>query len=244
MRIAVLEDEPDQLAQLVRVLQEQFTQGDVTSTCVAFADGRSLQRTLRRETFDLIVLDWNVPGLDGAELLQWLRTWQKSPVPVLMLSSRSSERDVAKALGLGADDYMVKPVRLLELRARLQRLLKRSHSLEPSDRRHFGRWEFDQVSHSVLIHPEHDDGAPPRRQELSSREFKLALMLFQNIGHVVSRAHLLESAGYDGDLPSRTLDMHIYRLRNKLELEAAQGLTLRTVYGRGYCLDATLEAAA
>ena len=83
------------------------------------------------------------------------------------------------------------------------------------------------------------DDAPPQQHMLSDREFKLALTLFQHMGGIVSRAHLLESAGYSGEeLPSRTLDSHMYRLRNKLGLDAERGLSLRTVYGRGYRLEA------
>lgn len=111
-----------------------------------------------------------------------------------------------------------------------------------SEQELFGRWEFDRLTQSVLIHPLPPDSAPPERHALTDREFKLALVLFQHMGGVVSRAHLLESAGYSSEeLPSRTLDSHIYRLRSKLGLEAARGLSLRTVYGRGYRLEATRQ---
>ena len=245
MRILILEDDPVQSAYLARTLEQQFADPDTAVTCVEFDDGVQAQRVLRRESFDLLLLDWNVPGLDGTELLQWLRIWQGDSVPVLMLSSRTSEHDVAKSLNAGADDYIVKPFRPLELRARIQRLLARRQARgATSSPERFGRWEFDRASLSVLIHPDPPDGAPPVRQELSNREFKLALTLFQNIGRVLSRAHLLESAGYSGnELPSRTLDSHIYRLRGKLALEPGSGMSLRTVYGRGYCLEAPSPAS-
>ena len=192
---------------------------------------------------DLLVLDWNVPGLAGVELLRWLRTWQADQVPTLMLSSRASEHDVAEALNLGADDYIVKPFRPLELRARVQRLMARRLPVVPSDGERFGRWEFDRLTRSVLIHPAPGEDTPAERHALTDREFSLALTLFQHMGGIVSRAHLLESAGYSSEeLPSRTLDSHIYRLRSKLGLEAARGLSLRTVYGRGYRLEFTQQA--
>ncbi|WP_431513718.1 response regulator transcription factor [Variovorax sp. DAIF25] len=239
MRIAILEDDPDQLSHLVRTLEQLLTIGDTTVSCTALSDGLALQQVLRRESFDLLVLDWNVPGLAGVELLRWLRTWQADQVPTLMLSSRASEQDVVEALSLGADDYIVKPFRPLELRARVQRLMARRAPVESSPGERFGRWEFERLTHSVLIHPAPGEAAAPERHALSDREFSLALTLFQHLGGIVSRAHLLESAGYSSDeLPSRTLDSHIYRLRNKLGLEAARGLSLRTVYGRGYRLEA------
>jgi DNA-binding response OmpR family regulator len=243
MRIAILEDDPDQQSHLVRTLEHLLTVGDTTVACTTFADGTALQGVLRRESFDLLVLDWNVPGLEGVELLKWLRTWQRDLVPVLMLSSRASEQDVVQALNFGADDYIVKPFRPLELRARVQRLMARRTPVAQSDQERFGRWEFDRLTQSVLIHPVAPPGAPAERHALTDREFKLALTLFQHIGGVVSRAHLLESAGYSSEeLPSRTLDSHIYRLRSKLGLEAERGLSLRTVYGRGYRLEATQQA--
>jgi DNA-binding response OmpR family regulator len=239
MRIAVLEDEPDQSAHLVRTLEQMFTQGDALAVCSAFADGAEMQRVLRRESFDLLVLDWNVPGLDGAQLVEWLRVWQKNPVPVLILSSRGSEHDVAKALNAGADDYIIKPFRPVELRARVQRLITRRNPSAAEARQRFGRWEFERASLSMLVHADPPDLAPPQQYKLTDREFRLALALFENLGCVVSRAHLLESAGYSGEeLSSRTLDSHIYRLRNKLGLSPEHGLSLHAVYGRGYCLEA------
>ncbi|MGJ7609076.1 response regulator transcription factor [Variovorax sp. LT1R20] len=242
MRIAILEDDPDQLSHLVGTLEQLLTVGETDVTCITFSNGSTLQQALRRESYDLLVLDWNVPGLAGVELLQWLRKWQTDKVPVLMLSSRASEQDVVQALNLGADDYIVKPFRPLELRARLQRLMARRAPVASPDRERFGRWEFDRVSQSVLIQPAPGDDAPAQRQTLTDREFRLALTLFQHMGDTVSRAHLLESAGYSNEeLPSRTLDSHIYRLRSKLGLEAESGLSLRTVYGRGYRLEATQQ---
>jgi DNA-binding response OmpR family regulator len=243
MRIAILEDDLDQLAHLAQSLEQLLTVGDTTVACTTFSDGNALQQVLRQESFDLLVLDWNVPGLEGIELLKWLRTWQRDLVPVLMLSSRASEQDVVQALNFGADDYIVKPFRRLELRARVQRLMAKRSPVAESDRERFGRWEFDRLSQCVLIHSVAPDETPVERHPLTDREFKLALTLFKHMGGVVSRAHLLESAGYSSDEPSsRTLDSHIYRLSSKLGLEAARGLSLRTVYGRGYRLEATQQA--
>ena len=124
MRIATLEDDEVQQALLVRTLLQQLS-GEEAVHCQVLADGKALQRLLRRESFDLVILDWSVPSMDGLELLRWLRTWKGSRVPVLMISSKGAEHDVVEALSAGADDYIVKPFRPLELRARITRLLHR-----------------------------------------------------------------------------------------------------------------------
>lgn len=237
MRIAILEDDDAQLAHLLHTLNTQLVLADETVSCTTFQQGKALQDALRRETFDLLVLDWNVPDLDGTDLLQWLRNFQGNQVPVLMLSSRASERDVAGALGLGADDYVVKPFRPLELCARIRRLAARRQPARVSDVLAFGDWTFDRLSQTVRF----EEGSSGAVQfSLTDREFRLTLALFRNLGTVVSRAYLLESAGYGGEVvSSRTLDSHIYRLRNKLGLTMERRMQLQTVYGQGYRLEAS-----
>jgi DNA-binding response OmpR family regulator len=232
MRIAILEDESDQMEHLVRSLEHHLVLGDESVVCVRFDRGEPLRLALRRETFDLLVLDWNVPDLDGVDLLRWLRQHQQSAVPVIMLSSRSSERDVAAALSLGADDYLVKPLRPLELAARIKRLLVKQEADVWKPVQRFGAWVFDRASSSVQI--EQEGGS--QRFELTDRDFRLALALFRNLGRPVSRAYLMESMGLNGDLQSRALDTQIYRLRSRLGLGPSRGLQLQTVYGQGYRL--------
>ena len=237
MRIAVLDDDPTQLGFLVHTLKRGLDTGDESVTCVPFDKGEALRKSLRQETFDLLVLDWNVPDLDGVELLHWLRSFQKSDVPVIMLSSRSAERDVAGALGIGADDYVVKPFRAMELCARIRRLMKRQPlvAAAATQQERFGAWKFDQPN--LCVHFKAQDGTTTRIP-LTDREFRLALALFRHLGHPVSRAYLLEKLGVQGpEMPSRALDSHIYRLRSKLGLHSASGLRLQTVYGRGYRLE-------
>jgi len=241
MRIAILEDDPIQQELLVRTLVQQMG-GEEKVHCRAFADGRELQRLLRRESFDLVILDWSVPSLNGMELLRWLRTWKASRVPVLMVSSKGAEHDVADALNAGADDYIVKPFRPLELRARVMRLLQRGNPAPLGGRQTVGRWTLDPAAHAVGY--QRTPEAPLEQHALTGREFQLAQLLFSRLGQTVSRAHLLEAAGYaTEEEPSRTLDSHIYRLRKKLQLDAGRGMNLRTIYGQGYCLDVMKEPA-
>ncbi len=235
MRIAVLDDDPTQLSYLVHALTRQLEIGEEVISCCPFSQGEALRRSLRQETYDLLVLDWNVPDLDGVELLHWLRNFQKSEVPVIMLSSRGAERDVAGALGIGADDYVVKPFRTLELCARIRRLMARRPLPAAMDIEHFGDWRFDRPNLNVQF-PAPDGKI--QQISLTDREFRLAMALFRHTGQPVSRAYLLESLGVHGEeMPSRALDSHVYRLRNKLGLHSASGMRLQTVYGRGYRLE-------
>jgi len=237
MRIAVLEDEPAQMSLRVDMLERRLLIIEEPVSCVPFSSGEALREALRTDSFDLLVLDWNVSDLNGVELLAWLRKQRESTVPVVMLSSRHSERDVASALGTGADDYVVKPFRPLELAARIQRLLKSRHVAAANSLESFGSWVFDRISSTVRIGAA--GAEPARRVVLSDSEFRMALALFRNLGRPVSRAHLLECVGREGETPGRALDSQIYRLRIKLRLNVAHGLQLHTVYGHGYRLEAS-----
>lgn len=234
MRIAVLEDEPNQMERLVHVLEHQPSISDESVSCIPFYRSESLRRALRRDTFDLLVLDWDVPDFNGLELLSWLRQQRESSVPVLIVGAHVCERVVSEALLMGADDFVAKPPRPLELAARTWRLLRRQLPAAMTALERFGAWVFDRISFTV--HVEATSAAPADRVALSESEFRLALALFRNMGRSVSRAHLVECIGYSGEAPTRALDSQIYRLRIKLALHA-HGLSLRTVYGLGYRLE-------
>ncbi|CAB3764749.1 hypothetical protein GQ57_17650 [Burkholderia sp. MSh2] len=241
MRIAILEDEPTQMEYLVHALEQQLASCSPPLTCVRFGMGETLRRALRSDTFDLLVLDWNVPDLDGLDLLQWVRKFRESSVPIIMLSSRGSECDVVQALAAGANDYLVKPLRPLELAARIRNQL---HQLQPQAQQRpverFGHWEFDRTSSIArLTHASNVSDI-----ELTEREFRLALALFGNLGQTVSRSYLMERMGINGESPSRSLDSQIYRLRTKLGLRPVHGVRLQTIYGQGYRLEAVNEHAS
>lgn len=243
MRIAVLEDDTPQRVHVIRALNQQMALPEEHITIVPFDKGEALRRALRLDTFDLLVLDWSVPDLDGIDLLRWLRDHQKDTTPVLMLSMHGSERQIAQALDEGANDYVVKPFRTMELCARIRRLL-RQHSdatqakattTQPSLER-YGAWLFDRGLLTVESPTACSD--IPQRCQLTDREFQLALALFRHIGQPVSRSYLLEHASHRGETPSsRALDSHIYRLRSKLGLHPANGVRLQTLYGQGYRLE-------
>ncbi len=235
MRIAVLEDDEAQTTQLQRALSSPFSREEDENACTCYDSGESLRRALRTETFDLLLLDWMVPDLEGLDLLKWLRMERLDTTPVIMLSVRGAERDVAMALNAGADDYVLKPFRPLELRARVARVYQRAARSRTELQSTFGRWAFDAVSKTVRIAGQGDE--PDQTVLLTEREFRFALALFRNLNRTVSRGHLLTAAGGSSqEFPTRPLDIHIYRLRNKLALDGTRSVKLQTVYGQGYRL--------
>lgn len=243
MRIALLDDDEAQIKQLVGALKGPFLPSEGETNCSTFSSGEALRRSLRTETYDVLVLDWMMPDLDGFDLLNWLRTERNDQTPVIMLSVRAAERDVAAALALGADDYIFKPFRPLELRARVARLFERSHKSRLGPASRFGRWDFDSSTNVVKYRSDATEGAKAEEVRLTEKEFKFALTLFRNLDKPVSRGHLLAAAGYSSESITRSLDIHIYRLRNKLRLDGGRDVQLRTVYGQGYRLQRGVEAA-
>ena len=143
----------------------------------------------------------------------------------------------------GANDYVVKPFRSVELCARVRRLLKlrsdqtQANALKQTPlQERYGPWLFDRGQ--LVVEIASPTGAGPQKCHVTDREFRMALALFRHIGQPVSRSYLLEQAGHRGDaLSSRALDSHIYRLRSKLGLHPANGIQLQTVYGQGYRLE-------
>jgi len=239
MRIAIFDRDPNQLVQFAQLLETQIV-SDTPVVCETFREEAALQRNLSRESFDLLIFEWQFIDGSGPRVLQWLRNWRRDCVPIVAVGSRASELDLAQALDLGADDYIAKPVHLHELRARVQRLVNRQGQSGTGGLVRVGPWEFDRISHSAVLRRETGATHLLERYELTPREFDIALKLFQNIGRTLSRSHLLESAGSDEENASRTLDSHIYRLRHKLHLKATNGFRLQAVYGRGYRLEASL----
>lgn len=225
MRIALLEDDV-----AVGLAMQQWLEatGHIVHN---FTSGKTIVREAARESFDMFLLDWHVPDLSGEEVLRWLREKQLSTAPVLFATSRDSEEDIVAALQAGADDYMVKPVRRLELLARVESLLRRTQTkqaeIEPLS---IGPYRINLVDRVVSL-----DGEPI---EMTDKEYELTVFLFRNIGRLTSRGHISESVwGRSSDVQSRTVDTHVSRVRKKLELGPARGVRLTPVYNFGYRLE-------
>lgn len=227
MHIALLEDEPT-LAQEVKTLLE-----GVGHSVVTFEDGHSILRGLLKDTFDLFVLDWQVPGPNGLEVLQHLRTHAKILSPVVFLTSNNAEEQIVSALNAGADDYCSKPLRPVEFLARIaavqRRMLPQVHTAPEGEL--FDGYVFSRVDRTVTI-----DGVTVN---LTEKEFDLCHLLFQNLERPIARNRIMQEVwGREEDALSRTLDVHISWVRRKLGI-GAQGTRLRlnVVHGYGYRLD-------
>jgi DNA-binding response OmpR family regulator len=224
MRISILEDDPDQLALIKRWIAEDGH--DVH----AYLSGREAMKHAGRESFDLFVLDWQVPDVSGAEVLMWLRSNVSPTVPILFVTVRDSEQDIVFALEHGADDYMVKPIRRLELVARLHALLRRAYPREGEKQLSFPPFELDLHRSEVRR-----DG---NKIDLTPKEFELTVALFRNIGRLMSRGHLQETVwGRSGDLATRTVDTHVSQVRKKLDLTPERGYRIVPIYNYGYRLE-------
>ena len=224
MRIAVLDDDLLLLEQIKGTLECHH------HVCHTFADGTSLLKALRHDTFDLLIVDWLLPDMEGTEVVQTVRDMGGMQLPILFITRRNDERDVIEALSRGADDFMSKPLRMGELVARTTALLRRAYPESMGARMAFGAYSFDADKRSLSV-----NGQPI---ELKNREYELALFMFRHAGRLLSRTHLREAVWGDGaETPSRSLDTHMSRLRTKLELTEDNGYTISAIYGMGYRLD-------
>jgi len=226
VRLALLEDDPAQAQTLSRWL------ADAGHDVHVFGLARDLLRQTNHESFDTFLIDWALPDQSGHEVLCRLRTDRGESAPVIFVSSRDAEDDIVAALQAGADDYMVKPIRQRELLHRLEAVWRRCHPQGPGQ--------------EVIDMPPYRFELPARRvlragnpvPALTDKEFQLAAFLFQNLGRLLSRGHLLEAVwGLSAAVPTRTLDTHISRVRRKLELHPANGFRLTPTYSYGYRLE-------
>ncbi len=221
-RVLVVEDEHD-IAVLIKHALERGGDADVEIV----GSGDTALRAASELPPDLVILDLNLPVLSGTEVCRILRARPATATtPILMLTARTSESDRVAGLDLGADDYVSKPFSLRELAARVRALLRRSRqSGVPVTNVYAGthlRADFEAVAVSV-------DGEPVR---LTRREFELLRFLVDNKNRVLSRDRLLERVwGYERSIETRSVDVHVGRLRAKL---GAAGTQIETVVGLGY----------
>ncbi|HUQ99833.1 MAG TPA: response regulator transcription factor [Gemmatimonadaceae bacterium] len=220
-RILVVDDEPDIVALVAYHLAKA---GYSVSTATSGPDGLAIAR---REQPALIVLDLMLPGLSGLEVMEQLQSdAATNRIAVLMLTARREESDRIKGLTLGADDYLTKPFSPPELVLRVAAILRRVKAgrEEQSDVRQIGPLKIDSTSHRVTV--------DEREVELTPTEFKLLALLAERKGRVQPRTLLLEMVWEAAaDIQTRTVDMHVQRLRAKL---GDAGDLIETVRGFGY----------
>jgi DNA-binding response OmpR family regulator len=226
MKVALLDDDQSHNALVASVLDP------AGFLCVSFTQPSKFLSELRKQTFDLVILDWNMPEFSGVETLKLLRADPATAPPVLLLTSRSVEADLVAGLNAGADDYIVKPLQPQVLLARVNAVARRIHRPpgSPTTEQH-GPYRLDPGAHTASWNG--------HVEALTPKEFQLVSLLFNNLSRPLSREYLLRRIwGQRPDLETRTLDAHVSRLRAKLNLRPTNGFRLSTVYGFGYRLEA------
>lgn len=224
--VLIAEDE----AEIADIL-EAYLQRDGFRTAWA-RDGREALQLQQAIKPDLVLLDVQMPHLDGWEVLSSLR--QRGATPVIMLTALDSDVDKISALRVGADDYVVKPFNPTEVIARVRAVLRRSQpgasTLAQAVLR-AGALELDRLSHSAWLHL----GAQRLALPLTATEFRLLQVLAGAPTRVFSRAELIEACLPEGDAQERTIDSHLSKLRKKIEQLGLEGMPT-SVRGVGYCL--------
>jgi len=188
-------------------------------------DGIEALRIARESRPDLIVLDIMLPGMNGLEICQALRS--ESDVPIIMLTARTMDEDRLAGLDIGADDYVTKPFSPRELAARVRAVLRRV----PGERS-LAEIKHGELTVNFMKHEAHLAG---KLLDLTTVEFKLLGAMAAEAGRVFSRAQLIEKAlGYDFEGFDRTIDVHILNLRRKMEPDPSHPIYIKTIYGAGY----------
>lgn len=217
MRLLLIEDDAS-LAQGIRTALKPEGY-----TVDWLADGRQALQAIQNEVFDLLLLDLGLPGLDGLSLLKKIRDEGKQ-LPVLILTARDAVADRIAGLDAGADDYLIKPFDITELKARVRALLRRSAGRAQTVLQ-LGELELNPLSQQVVFQQQ--------PVTLSRREFALLYELMNQPGHVFTRDHLQQLLyGWEEDVESNALEVHIHHLRKKLFPSL-----IRTLRGIGYVLD-------
>ncbi|MBI5142583.1 MAG: response regulator transcription factor [Nitrospirae bacterium] len=232
-RILIVDDEPDLLELVSYTLRKE---GHETVTAL---EGIGALEKLRRDPFDLLILDLMLPGIGGIEICRRLRDHPRtSSLPVIMLTAKGDVSDKVAGLNVGADDYMTKPFSPRELSARVSALLRRADVSRAADN---NPEDEASVGPPVSLGPVLIDPATCRAAcggelvELSATEFKLLLYLARRKGRVFSRDQLLDAVWSDeAFVEPRTVDVHISRLRAKIETDPARPALIRTRRGLGY----------
>lgn len=224
-RILIVEDEPSLSEPLAYLLTREGYE-----TVVA-ADGLAALTEFDRAGADLVLLDLMLPGLAGTEVCRELR--QRSAVPIIMLTAKDSEVDIVVGLELGADDYVTKPYSTRELLARIRAVMRRQIDAGEIDESvlSVGSVRMDVEKHQVTV----DGTVVP----MPLKEFELLELLLRNAGRVLTRGQLIDrvwGADYFGD--TKTLDVHVKRIRSKIEPDPGNPRLLVTVRGLGYRFEA------
>ena len=225
-KILVVEDEPNQVELI------EFNLNSEGYEVVVARDGEEALNLAEEENPDLILLDWMLPKVSGIEVCRQLRRSKMTrEIPIVILTARSEESDKIRGLDIGADDYITKPYSIKELLARVRAAMRRPSASVISDQLIVGKIVVDLQKHIVAI-----DGL---QVNLGPTEYRLLVTLMQSPERVFSREQLLDHVwGISANVDTRTVDVHVGRLRKVIEVGANKNI-IRTVRGFGYALKAT-----
>ena len=223
----------------VAILEDEVAQSQLINTwlqaagynCKEFSTGQSLLDELKSTNYDLMLVDWELPDINGPEVMQVIRHKLNMDTPIIFITSRDSEEDIVNALNAGADDYLVKPIRQYEFLARVKANTKRNNSTGKAN--------------TLIEHPPYSFNSSNQQAfingdavELSSKEFELAFYIFSNEGELLDRKKILSAVWQqDADLNTRTVDTHMSNIRKKLSIGPENGWRLKSIYGHGYRLE-------
>lgn len=223
----------------VALLEDDVSQGEIVKrwledagyTVDWFTAGGACAKALEEGLYAACLLDWMVPELSGPQVMARIHLRRKEfPLPVIFLTSRQEESDIVQILAGGADDYIVKPVTRTILLARMNSVLRRTSWGNENLRSEWGNLAVDFKSRRIFW-----EGA---QVDLTERETSFALYLLQNVGRLLTRAHLLTTVwAQSADIDSRKVDVHASTLRRKLGLIPENGWRLVSIYGKGYRLE-------
>jgi DNA-binding response OmpR family regulator len=224
IKIAYLEDDLEQAKMVISWFEEFGYEYE------HFTRTQTLLNRLRDQNFDIALLDWELPEMSGLEAVKLIRSKYHHNLPILFCSMRDSEADVVQALEVGADDYMRKPLLRIELKARVSALLRRVKGTKTDQMIEHGPYRFDLNNKVALVNGE--------AVNMTDKDFEVASCLFDNIGRILSRSFLLETVwGISSDLNTRTVDVHVSRVRKALGISPESGFRVKTIYQHGYRLE-------
>jgi DNA-binding response OmpR family regulator len=225
MRIAVLDNDRSQADLVCQVLNA------AGHSCQFFDNGKEMLAQMRKDSADLLIMDWPAGDVEAADILRRAKEKMAPDAPAMFLVGGSAEDDIVAGMAAGADDYLVKPLRRGELVARVSALLRRAYPAQTgTEQLQFGSYVFETRPGRLL-----KDGSVI---DVTQKEFYLALLFFRNIGRPLSRAYIHEAVWVrETAVPSRTMDTHVSRVRNKLCLRPENGFRLVPVYSYGYRLE-------
>ncbi len=225
MRVAIADKDMSVVQHLTPIVEE------LGYEVAGYIDSNALIKALSSEQFELLILDLNLPTGSDDNFFGWMQKNLPKRPPVMIMASRSAKRDITDALNSGADDYITKPEDRSVIAARINALLRGTSGCDAFDvKATYGVYTLNRLDQSVVYRD--------KTVFLTAKEFELAEMFFKNADRTLSRNYIMETIWRTkASLATRTLDMHISRVRAKLNLRAENGFRIFTVFGYGYRLE-------